>query len=370
MVNKLLIISSFRKQCGVGIYTYELIKRLIETNSELGIALITHKDSDLNIDGIKVFKVIDENNPFYFLKVNEVIKNEKPDIINIEWEHNLYSPLPMLGTYIFPIIKKYSKQLLISFHSLYKNDDIKKVAKKRLPFPLYNLFTYYYSLTKNFLINNSRMIRVFTYYELSQVKNKENVVLIPEGINEYEPLDMPEFNENINLLIFGFIRKGKGYEIAIPALKYLDERFKLLIVGKPKKQEFVNEIHKLAVENGVEDRVIVKAEFVSDNEKKNIYKNSHIVLTPYEIISNSGILLDCLELCRPIVSTVLKEDIKNLGIGEYSSEDPKKFAEKIEIVAENYKKYYKKIIEVRERFFWRNVIKEIIKTYDKFVEHN
>lgn len=364
---KIGILTSLRKKCGIGIYSSEFIKHLRmmkKINNKLDIFIITQKDADININGVKVYRLIDENEPFYFTKCDKILKRENPDIIDIEWDHRLYSPLIFLGQYIFPLIHKYSDKILMSFHSLYKREDVEKILKESTSY-LSSILATYYEMTKRFLIINSKKIRVFTYYELYQVAKYKKAILIPQGIKKMPPLKKNNLSNRINLLIFGFIRDTKNYELAISSLLNLKKRCRLLIVGEPKSENIIKKIIRIIKFFKVKDRVTLIPRFVNERHKTEIFKKSHIILLPYKLISNSGVLLDSIKYCRPVVSTVLSEDIRELKIGEYAFEDSLDFSQKICRVIENYDKYYESILDKRKNFFWPNIIKKIVNLYEE-----
>jgi len=94
-------------------------------------------------------------------------------------------------------------------------------------------------------------------------------------------------------------------------------------------------------------------------------KRTHILLLPYLLISNSGILLDGIKYCKPLVSTVLPEDIAQLKIGMYAENKPESFAEAILVVNSRYNEFQENIKMVQPKFLWKNIIPQIIESYQK-----
>lgn len=92
-----------------------------------------------------------------------------------------------------------------------------------------------------------------------------------------------------------------------------------------------------------------------------------ILLLPYLLISNSGVLLDGIKYCKPVVSTVLKEDVSKLEIGKYSNSEIKSFSEAILTVYNNYSEFIENIMTVQPKFLWKNIIPQIIESYEKIV---
>lgn len=368
---KVCVITSLRRECGIGLYSEEFLKELLKNEGDdFQIVVITHRNSNVPAEverdkRLIVYKVIDENIPNYVIKISKILNKENPDVIDIEWDHNLYSPRFLLGLYIFPVIRKYREKVFLSLHSLYKTNDVYNFLKNR-KVPLSKLLSKYYETTKKFLLENSRILRVFTNYELSQVKDYEDKsILIRQGISKFHYDDTIKDNKEIRLLSFGFIRETKNYDLLLSSMKYLDDRFKLYIVGKPvDKKTFLNIIKKIR-KYELRKKITLITRFIPNNTKISLMKNSHILLLPYRLISNSGVLIDGIKYCKPIISTVLKEDLKILKIGEFSNEDEKEFAEKIYKIVENYSYYTKSIRKIRKEFKWNRIIKKTVKVFYK-----
>jgi len=225
----------------------------------------------------------------------------------------------------------------------------------------------YYFLTKKFLLDNHKIGRVFTLYEYEQVKKvARRFVIIHQGIENTKNLMRLRENKNkINLTIFGFIRPTKDYKLALASLSFLPDNFRLIIAGQPKETELVNEIEKWAKEYNVKDRVTLIPRFLSPKEKEKIMKRTDILLLPYLLISNSAVLLDGIKYCKPVVSTVLPEDIAQLKIGMYAENEPKSFAEAVLAVNSRYSEFLENIKIVQPKFLWKNIIPQIIESYQK-----
>jgi glycosyltransferase involved in cell wall biosynthesis len=86
------------------------------------------------------------------------------------------------------------------------------------------------------------------------------------------------------------------------------------------------------------------------------------------LISNSGVLLDGIKYCKPVVSTVLPEDIAQLKIGMYAENKPESFAEAILALNSRYNEFRENIKIVQPKFLWKNIIPQIIENYQKIVE--
>jgi len=365
---RVAIVSSFRKNCGIGIYTLEFLSHLLKYQSIEEIHLLTHINSDIELASkkLKIYKVINEGYPFYTSKLLSLLRKIEPDVVDVEWDHSLYAPTKLLGVYIFPLLSHFKDKLFLSFHSLYRLEDVERylitTTRNKL---IGEIGGRYYSLTKEFLLNNLKVGRLFTLYEYEQVREiKKNFVVIPQGIENVRKLTGVR-RDITTLTIFGFIRRTKDYKLAIASLSFLPNNFRLIIAGQPKEAELVNEIRKWAKEYNVKDRVTLIPRFLSSEEKENIMKRTHILLLPYLLISNSGVLLDGIKYCKPLVSTVLPEDIAQLKIGTYAESEPESFAEAILVVNSRYNEFQENIKMVQPKFLWKNIAPQIIENYQK-----
>jgi glycosyltransferase involved in cell wall biosynthesis len=365
---KVVIISSFRRKCGIGIYTFEFLFHLLKRQSIEEIHLLTHIDSDIELASkkLKIYKIINEKWPLYTSKLSYLIKKMKSDVVEIEWDHSLYAPTQLLGVYIFPLLSHLKDKLFLSFHSLYRLEDVERYLIRTTRNELIGkIGGRYYSLTKRFLLNNLKVGRVFTLYQYEQVRKiKKNFVVIPQGIENVRKLAGAR-RDITTLTIFGFIRRTKDYKLAIASLSFLPNNFRLIIAGQPKEAELVNEIRKWAKEYNVKDRVTLIPRFLSQKEKENIMKRTHILLLPYLLISNSAVLLDGIKYCKPVVSTVLPEDITQLKIGMYAENKPEFFAEAVLTVKSRYNEFRENIKIVQSKFLWKNIVPQIIEAYQK-----
>jgi len=363
---KIFMVSSFRKECGIGKFTYDLLSNLLRHPMIEKIYLVTHTNADISLyhPKLETYRLIKENTPSYVKEILKLFIKKRPDIVNVEWDHSLYSPTPLLGIYIFPFLFKARKKLFLSLHSLYRLSDVRRYSyflfKK---WYIGEVATKYYQLTKKFLVNIPKIGRVFTLYEHEEIKNKQNFVMIPQGINKIRSKTSKGWNDKITLTIFGFVRSTKDYSLAIRALSYLPSEYQLIIAGKVMDKNLAAEIKNLTKKLKLENRVTFIPRFLSEKEKEKIFQNTSILLLPYHIISNSGVLLDGIKYGKPVVATVLKEDIEKMGIGKFSSHTPKEFAEKILDCNREYQKILNNIRKVQPRFLWKNVIKEIVKAY-------
>ena len=100
-------------------------------------------------------------------------------------------------------------------------------------------------------------------------------------------------NEELIILFFGFIRKYKGLDILLDAMKLISQsqlptaNCKLLIAGEfyEDRKVYDEQIEKI----GIKDNLILHTNFIPDNEVKNYMCASDVVIQPYRNATQSGV---------------------------------------------------------------------------------
>lgn len=124
---------------------------------------------------------------------------------------------------------------------------------------------------------------------------------------------------DILLLAFGGTRYDKGADLAVKALSHLPSRYHLLIAGKPETFGY-ERLMQMALDNGVERRLHLKLEHVTDTDMLDLFLGSDIVILPYRRLfaGQSGPLTIAAALGIPVVATnvaVLRETVERYGLG-------------------------------------------------------
>lgn len=151
------------------------------------------------------------------------------------------------------------------------------------------------------------------------------------------------------ILYFGLIRKYKGLDQLIHAMKILekeDPEIMLLAVGEC--YEDITIYEKLIEENELQDRIQLLNQFIPNEEVEPYFKAADVVCLPYYSGTQSGILMMAYGFGKPVVIT----DVG--GIAELVNEktglviennEPKKIAEATQAVINNTSENYSKNIE-------------------------
>ena len=103
------------------------------------------------------------------------------------------------------------------------------------------------------------------------------------------------------LLFFGMIKKIKGLEVLLSALKGVVDKnpdVLLVIAGKPWENDF-SLYQKIIDENNLSDYVLLRTKFIQHEDVEHYYCASDLVILPYKKIYQSGVLMMTLSYERP-----------------------------------------------------------------------
>ena len=120
------------------------------------------------------------------------------------------------------------------------------------------------------------------------------------------------------ILFFGRIRPYKGIEHLLAAFKVLSVRgggkYRLIIAGEPKKgsEEYLHEIQQSIVKDFAPKEIILKIQFIPDDEMELYFKAADVLILPYKEIFQSGVLFLAYSFGLPVIATDVgsfREDI-------------------------------------------------------------
>jgi glycosyltransferase involved in cell wall biosynthesis len=174
------------------------------------------------------------------------------------------------------------------------------------------------------------------------------VTVIPFGINNAVPntsLTPAEAKQRLGImgdektiLFFGNIAPYKGLEYLIAAFQRIVTRrgdYRLIIAGRPKNcEQYWNAIQE-TIRRGVgRDRIMLKSEYIADDETEVYFKAADVLILPYKQIYQSGVLFLGYSFGLPVVAAdlgALREDIIEGKTGLlFRPEDPVDLARAIE----------------------------------------
>lgn len=170
------------------------------------------------------------------------------------------------------------------------------------------------------------------------------------------------------LLFFGFIRKYKGLDILIEAMKHLPSDIELIVAGEVYGR--FDDYQKAIDDNKVADRVHLFNNYIGDNEVHIYFSAADVCVLPYRSATQSGITSIAYNFDMPLIATntgSLSEVITPYNAGIMVEEiTPKAIAEAIkEFYSNDIAQYKAGIEDFKDKANWDYFAKGIIKLYKK-----
>ena len=176
----------------------------------------------------------------------------------------------------------------------------------------------------------------------------KKVAVIPFGINNAVPntdLNRREARQRLGIqddkktiLFFGNITPYKGVEYLIAAFRQIAARhddYRLIIAGWPKNcEKYWNAIQDSIREEVQSGRILLRAEYIPDEETEIYFKAADVLALPYRHIYQSGVLFLGYSFGLPVLAAdvgALKDEIVEGKTGfVFKPEDPVDLATTIE----------------------------------------
>lgn len=365
MNQKIAIIDPVGNKAGSHYYDISLLESLSKlgakpylftnyTEAEDKVKIYFLFNTAISIKIIKLFNFL-----FGYLKAFKICKKEgiKKVIINV-WSTSLKDLLPFL------IAKIYNIKIISIAH------DISDFANEDIGFVKNLIFN---KLSEDIVVHNK-----FSFTEISDKLSSETlkkihiikhggfINLINSEITPENALKRLELsNDTQYILFFGQIKKVKGLDILLKALPKIDDNIKLIIAGKPWKDDFAY-YQQIIDDLELNERVIKFIHYISDDMRENLFRAANAIIIPYKRIYMSGVLLMAMSYGLPVIASDLipfKEIIKDGHNGMlFISQNIISLANKVNELLIN-DGLNKKIIAnairtIREDYSWDDIAKE------------
>ena len=262
----------------------------------------TQFSTDAAPKNLSIKVCINSINPFNWLSVGNELKRIKPDLIVVRYW------LPFMGPCLGTILRLVKKN---------KHTKVVCIADNIIPHekrPGDKSFSRYFLKPVDAFITMSE--KVLKDLQLFESNKPSAFVPHPLYDNFGEAVSKPEAreklgispNENI-LLFFGFIRKYKGLDILLDAIKILKSAnnpaigngVKLLVAGEfyEDRKAYDEQIEKL----DIKDSLILRTDFIPDSEVKYYLCAADVVVQPYRTATQSGVTPLAYHFNKPMIVT-------------------------------------------------------------------
>ncbi|MES2893697.1 MAG: glycosyltransferase [Bacteroidota bacterium] len=372
---KIIIIGSAHPLRGGGIATFN--ERLAKEFIDLGHATDIYSfslqypsflfpgSSQFTTDppppGLIIHSKINSVNPLNWLKVGNEIKNRKPDLVIVRYW------LPFMGACLGTILRRIR---------LNKHTRIVCIADNIIPHearPGDNLLTKYFVKPVDAFITMSDKVKD----DLHLFAPAQPNLLVPhplydnfgEAVSQTEARNFLGINLSDRVLLyFGFIRKYKGLDLLFDALKILradpaTADIKLLVAGEFYDNRKIYDEQIAA--NGILENLVLRTEFIPDNEVKYYLCAADAVVQPYRNATQSGVTPLAYHFEKPMIVTNvggLPALVPNNKVGLVAEPTAESIAEKI---AAFFKKgadaFVPGIIEEKKKYSWSVMVEAVLK---------
>jgi len=275
--------------------------------------------------GVIIHTIINSINPVNWISVGTKLKNWKPDLIIVRY----WLPFmgPALGTILGQVKKnKHTKVVCIADNVIPHEKRIGDTS-----------FTKYFLKAPDAFVTMSEKV----FSDLRKFTNKPaQLVQHPlydnfgEAISKTEARNFLGLNQNEKIILFfGFIRQYKGLDLLLKAMtheKIKEQNIKLLIAGEFYEDD--KPYLQLIQDNGLEEGLILKTNFIPDSEVKYYLCCSDCVIQPYRNATQSGVTPLAYHFEKPMIVTNvggLPSLVPNEKVGLVCEPEPASIAEAI-----------------------------------------
>ena len=315
-------------------------------------------------EGLDIERSVNSINPFNWIKIGLRIKKYKPDILIFKY----WLPFmgPCFGT-IGRIVRRNKFTRIIS------------VADNIIPHEKRfgdRAFTSWFMNCIDGMVPMSKSVEedigIFRKNLPAKLCHHPVFDNFGQGLKRHEALEKLGLEENFTyLLFFGFIRDYKGLDWMLDA--FADKRLqnfpvRLIVAGEfySDPAPYIDQIKKLELES----RVILKTDFIPDEDVKIYFSAADIVVQPYKSATQSGVTQIGYNFDKPMLVTNvggLPEIIPDGKIGYVTKPDPESIADALFDFLKNNRKdeFTKNVKKEKQKFLWSNMVSTILEVYNK-----
>ncbi len=324
----------------------------------------TQYSPDPRPEDLDIKRKVNSINPFNWIKVGRELKKKNADLLIIKFWLPLMAPC--FGT-IARIVKGNGKTKVISIL-----DNI--IPHEHRPGD--KILSKYFVSSIDAFIAMSKSV----YDDLKSLNDKKPCLMSPHPIydNFGTAVSREEAIGSLGLdpsakymLFFGFIRDYKGLDILLKAIA--DERIKnsdikLIVAG-----EFYNNSEKyfeMEKQLGLEGKIIWRTDFIADEQVKNYFCASDIIVQPYKTATQSGVTQIAYHFEKPMLVTNvggLPEIVPNGKVGYSVEPEAKVIADAISDFYCNgrYAEFVENIKEEKKKYSWDRMLENVDKAMEQ-----
>ena len=315
------------------------------------------KPSDLQIH-----EDVNSVNPFNWIKTGHRIRKGNPDLIVVKY----WLPFmgPCFGT-ILRIAKRNGAKVVSILDNIIPHES--RIGDRP--------FTNYFVGPVDAFIAQSRSVLADTEEFDKHKPRKLNPHPVfdnfGKGLSKEDACQYLGISSEDNyILFFGFIRDYKGLDLLLEALalrKVGSQDVKVIVAGEfySNEEKYLNLIERL----GIEESVILKTEFIADDEVRYYFSAADVIVQPYKSATQSGVTQIAYHFEKPMIVTNvggLSEIVPHGVSGLICEPDSNSLATSIEqFFQEDQSRLIEGVKAEKKRFLWSTMVDSIIEMYNR-----
>lgn len=317
------------------------------------------KPTDLEIN-----RSVNSINPLTWMKVGRRIKREKPEIVIFKYW--LPFMAPCFGTIARIVRRNRFTRIVGIADNIIPHE--KRIGDQML--------TSYFMKTIDGMVPMSQSVKD----DIALFRSDIPVKLCPHPLfdNFGEKLNREDALSKLGLdagfryfLFFGFIRDYKGLDWLLEA--FADKRLKSFPVKLIVAGEFYSDAtpyHDLIRKLNLNDRVVLKTDFIPDEKVKIFFSAADLVVQPYKSATQSGVTQIGYHFDKPMLVTNvggLPEIIPDKKIGYVVEPKPSAIADALfDFLQNNRQEFFEENVKKeKQKFLWSNMVSAILEVSNK-----
>lgn len=326
------------------------------------ISALEKEGLDVKLDEIKQ---PENGNPLHWKNFAESIDS---DVTHVQFEYGVFGNIKdrIHGLMAIPFYRNLNTKIVTTLHSVDERepkglkDDIKEIFLSKTDQTIYN--------RSDAIIVHSKESKELL---LEKGVNEDKVNIVNHGVRKGEQIEKEEAKKELGLecdkiaLLFGFIRRSKGYKKAIRAIQ--DTEYHLLIAGSTQnesQEEYRKELKDLVENLGLTEQVHFIG-YVQDQDIKYVMNASDVLILPYRGITGSGVFTLGISYEIPILASKLeyfKEKEQENLLKTFETEE-----QLSQILAHDKFKKTDDMKNYRENSSWEQIAEKTINIYENII---
>lgn len=296
---RIVMISTYPPaQCGIATYSSYLVSKLEALSPSHRVGVVSPFLGGKNHSS----SLSSADDPALSDRLSESVMELGPDVIHVQHEYGLYAP--SRGLAITPLLYRLRAQgipLVVTLHSICET------------------FSPYQKLIVETVCHTANAVIVHEEYQRRSIARAissfPNVYVIPHGVRVVNPVvgakERLGMTGKKTVLLCGYFRPMKGFHRIISLFPRVARQYpsaQLIVAGGPRQEgesAYSRHLLSLISSSPSRDRITLLRGPFTHEVFDTILSAADVVILPYEIGSQSGILAHCLAFGRPVVLSPL-----------------------------------------------------------------